>query len=90
MILRCICCKKKLDTAIPKEVQDGNTPYGATIFAARGNYGSTVFDPFDGNEFLVVNICDECLKEANKEEDLILLGETSREVKTEYKKWEIS
>jgi hypothetical protein len=37
-------------------------PNDGVVFHARGNYGSTVFDPLDGT-YLEVLICDDCLVE---------------------------
>lgn len=36
-------------------------PYGGTRFTSRGNYGSTLFDPANDEEFMELNICDACL-----------------------------
>jgi hypothetical protein len=61
-VLDCIVCKDKIDwNGSPT---GKNNPYGATVFTSRGNYGSTVFDPIMGGDFLEINICDKCLKYA--------------------------
>jgi hypothetical protein len=63
--LPCIVCKAELDNA-----SADNQPYGGLAFNTRGHYGSTIFDPLPSDEddgsWLVVNICDDCLKIAAK------------------------
>lgn len=39
-----------------------NQPSEGTEFRTEGHYGSTFWDPFDGEE-LVLNVCDRCLRE---------------------------
>ncbi len=53
-----------------------NHPWGATVFQATGNYGSTVHDPVTNRVILEINICDECLV-ANK--DLVIDVRTRRQ-----------
>lgn len=56
----CFKCGKEL-ASVFRDIGDASTmPNDAVIFTAQGNYGSTVFDPFDGS-FLEINICDSCL-----------------------------
>ena len=50
----CIKCEKELSLFDVMHPNDG------VVFRARGNYGSTVFDPMDGS-YLEVLICDDCL-----------------------------
>lgn len=57
----CIICSKQLETVDASSDHVADQPQGGTNFTARGNYGSTVFDP-NGREHLSINICDECLK----------------------------
>lgn len=53
-----------------------NQPYNATTFNAHGQYGSTIFDPFDGGiSKLELNICDLCLI-GLIEKNVVLLGRT--------------
>ena len=63
--LACIVCTEPLDN-----VGGDNQPYGGLAFATHGHYGSTIFDPLpsedDDGDWLVVNICDDCLKAAGK------------------------
>lgn len=59
--LICIVCKRQLDQAFR---DSDNVPYGGVVFNARGNYGSTVYDPFSQDESLEINVCDMCLLEA--------------------------
>lgn len=78
--LPCIRCDKKLESIFKGE-DDSNQPYAGTTFTSYGHYGSTVFDPMDGESFLELNICDECLREAAAKQQ-ILLGR--KEVRTDY------
>lgn len=57
--LPCLICGQVLDNVF----DDGtdNLPYGGTVFATDGHYGSTFFDSFDGEE-AVINLCDPCLE----------------------------
>lgn len=60
--LPCFRCGKDLEPANGEMTH--NQPYAGTIFRAKGQYGSTVFDPNvwgPAREFLDINICDECL-----------------------------
>lgn len=54
--LSCIRCGKKFDS----DGWDSMAPYGSLLFIARGNYGSTVYDPM-ADEYLLVIICDDCV-----------------------------
>ncbi len=56
--LSCAVCGSDL-----KNVYDGavNQPSEGVTFRARGQYGSTVFDPMDGS-FLEINVCDPCVR----------------------------
>lgn len=68
-MIKCISCGKELQQE--DDVQkDGNHPhcwqvlYDGIIFKSRGNYGSTEYDPMEGeNEYLEVAVCDKCLTE---------------------------
>jgi hypothetical protein len=56
----CLVCGSALEPVSP---ECENQPHYATVFSARGQYGSTVFDPMDGS-YLELNVCDRCLLEA--------------------------
>lgn len=57
--LACIRCGKALTPSGP---DFASTPPGdALIFMARGNYGSTIYDPQSEMEYLIVVICDPCV-----------------------------
>jgi hypothetical protein len=58
----CIICGREFSNVVSTE-QCPNQPYEACTFNARGHYGCTVFDEFDGAQ-LEINVCDECLKAA--------------------------
>ena len=59
----CLVCKKILE--IEGDDRNSTIPmvYSGIACRADGNYGSTIFDPIDKQEFLRFFICDECLKE---------------------------
>lgn len=58
-MLPCFKCGKTLLNAF--ESQE-NQPSEGTEFRTYGHYGSTFWDSFDGEE-LVLNVCDNCLRE---------------------------
>ena len=69
----CLIC----GAAVQRVDRDSPTqPYGGTSFYSHGNYGSTVFDPFDG-QYLHVIICDPCLTSRMEQ---VLMGRDSRPV----------
>lgn len=57
-LLPCFKCGKTLKNVFPEA---DNQPYEATVFLTEGQYGSTFWDSFDGEE-LVLNVCDPCLR----------------------------
>jgi hypothetical protein len=96
--LPCIRCGKKLESAIPHHVRDDmpdwqpeNQPSRGTTFIARGQYGSTVFDPQGlryaaGTEFLEINVCDECMV-ALAHTGRVLHGVTPHPLLPDYEPW---
>lgn len=59
----CLICGMALTRAFDEyEAQ----PDDAVMGTITGNYGSTVFDPFDGTA-LAFNVCDECLVKAGEQ-----------------------
>lgn len=75
--LSCIKCGTYLFQAFPEEVEKGalesgiNQPsYGVSI-KCYGNYGSTVWDSFDSEEYLLFSICDSCLVQAGVERKVL-------------------
>lgn len=61
-IAPCIVCGNQLDeigSGSPNHADDANE------FCTTGQYGSTVFDPVNGDR-LAVNICDKCIVAAQK------------------------
>lgn len=60
--LPCIACGVFL-----RNVYDNaaNQPSGGTAFTTEGHYGSTVFDPMNG-EHIEINVCDDCLVQAGQ------------------------
>lgn len=76
----CFKCGEKLVSAMSgKESFTVNCPpSNALVFTSRGNYGSTIFDPFmDSSDYLEIMICDSCVKSN--------LDRVKRVVKTETK-----
>jgi hypothetical protein len=63
--MKCFHCYKILDS-------EDEAPYGATLFQAFGNYGSTFYDPEvnimneNPQECLVIYICDTCLTKSSE------------------------
>ena len=73
----CVMCEKELlPVFVPMNgEQIHNQPNGGIVFTSTGNYGSVVFDPFDGTA-VSINICDSCFREAvNKK--LVVLHNTN-------------
>lgn len=68
--LPCIVCGVVLQNEAPEWTD--NQPSGGTAFMTHGHYGSTVFDPMNGN-FIEITVCDDCLKVAS-EQKRVLLG----------------
>ncbi len=54
MTKRCLICEREIQT-------DAISVCAATVWNSSGNYGSSVYDPIDGNTFLEAYVCDECL-----------------------------
>ncbi len=58
-MLPCFVCGTTLLNAV---AESENQPQEGTEFRTYGHYGSTFWDSLDGEE-LVLNICDECLRD---------------------------
>ncbi|MEE3755211.1 hypothetical protein [Mycobacterium intracellulare] len=58
-LLPCFKCGMTLVNAL---AESDNQPHEGTEFRTYGHYGSTFWDSFHGEE-LVLNICDNCLRE---------------------------
>lgn len=56
----CFTCGKELDPVWEGSKSQYND---AMMFESHGNYGSTVFDPFDSRLSLLIQICDPCVVE---------------------------
>lgn len=65
--LPCLVCRKML--ARVTDDSEGQPDEGVML-TSHGNYGSTVYDPMNGN-FLLFNLCDDCLV-AKGEEGAVL------------------
>lgn len=57
--LPCIVCGVELDNVT---ADSDNQPSDGTAFWTSGHYGSTFFDPMDGQR-IEITICDACLEE---------------------------
>jgi len=77
--LPCIVCGNTLRNVFPDEVQ--NQPSDGVAFTSSGNYGSTVWDQFDGS-FIEINVCDSCLVEAGQR-GRVMAGRDKRPVAVE-------
>ncbi len=76
--LPCIVCG-----AVLFNVYDGvtNQPNDGVACFTSGNYGSTVFDSFNGDQ-LTFNVCDSCLTDAG-ETGRVLIGRDRRPVEVD-------
>lgn len=73
MIAPCIVCGAALeDGGWQGSEPYFNQPSGGTGFTTHGHYGSTVFDPMNGNT-LSISVCDPCLVSTGKQ-GRVLLG----------------
>jgi hypothetical protein len=77
--LPCIVCGRELLNVFADMVE--NQPDSGIACTSGGNYGSTVFDPMNG-EYLELNICDPCLTRAG-EQGRVLTGRSRRPVAVE-------
>lgn len=77
--LPCIVCGKTLYEVFN---ESSNQAQDGLAFKSYGQYGSTVFDPCNG-EYLEINICDECITKAG-EEGRVYSGMDRRPVTTDY------
>lgn len=84
--LNCFRCDVALEDAIPgtEEHPVENQPYKGTVFVATGQYGSTAWDPFNG-DWLELNICDDCLTSLPSR---VLHGRSIQTSETTYSKWD--
>lgn len=91
--LACVICGCVPELAFPVSdlmADDPGQPYGATVFIAYGQYGSTVFDPppYAGlpSTYLQLNICDQCLVRAAQRKQVLLVDKTTS-VQHNYRPW---
>jgi hypothetical protein len=59
----CIVCNVELNNINPPDIQ----PNGGLEFTSGGHYGSTVFDPMNGEKLSIV-VCDECVENAQQDD----------------------
>lgn len=78
--LPCIVCGKPLQNTF---IEMTNQPSEGTAFESHGHYGSTAWDPMDG-QYIEVNICDPCLVGAAKQ-GKVLQGRETKPVIVEMK-----
>jgi hypothetical protein len=80
----CIVCDKELENYVEEIASESiGVVYGATIWRSYGNYGSTIYDPMSGDEFLEVCICDECLKKKHEKVQRMIVTRARETVKSE-------
>lgn len=58
--LPCFICDKVLKNVSANII---NQPSGGTAFTTRGHYGSAIYDNPMNNDFIEINICDDCFLE---------------------------
>jgi len=75
--LSCIVCGADLANVFPNTTN--NQPMDGTAFTTSGHYGSTFFDPMDGQQ-LEINVCDPCL---TKHKDRIAWRRATRAIECE-------
>jgi hypothetical protein len=68
-VVPCIVCKKEFAPMFEGHPSI-NDPNNGVSFYSSGQYGSQVFDSFQGN-MIEINVCDECVKVAIDEEMVI-------------------
>jgi hypothetical protein len=73
--LACIACGARLGNVAAAD----NQPLDGLAFTTTGHYGTTFFDPMDGQQ-LEINVCDECLQ---KNTDKIGWRRAYREIECE-------
>lgn len=76
----CLHCGRAMTGDSLDMISDG------VAFTALGNYGSTIFDPFDGSQLLIV-ICDNCLWDASNVGQVMFATRPSRPAR-EWSPWE--
>lgn len=82
----CIICGKELESVIMQDSDELEAqPHGGVMCQTYGNYGSTVFDPFNG--MLAFNICDNCLVEAGEKGRVFLTYKPYVPIKYVYRQW---
>lgn len=57
--MKCFKCENELKPSV-----EGNPhqPHRGTMWTSTGNYGSYIFDPITYPEYLLLVVCDSCLK----------------------------
>lgn len=73
--LKCIVCEKELRNVFDEAY---NQPEDGLAFQSEGHYGSTAWDPMDG-QFIEISVCDECLVKRAKA-GFVLQGRNRRPV----------
>jgi hypothetical protein len=76
--LPCIVCGRELRNVFPGGPAD-NQPADGIVVRTSGNYGSTVWDSFDG-QVLEFDICDPCMVAAGRRGH-VLIGRDRRRVR---------
>lgn len=63
---KCVVCDQELkmheEKSRPEKLEHWGMLSGGIICRSRGNYGSTLYDPMDVDEYIEFYLCDECIK----------------------------
>jgi len=86
---RCFFCNKEIYSNIGDDNVTVNEIAGGLCFCAYGNYGSTVFDPIENDEFLRIIICDECVQQGSWRKIIDHVYDIKRGVTAELELFEI-
>lgn len=87
MIPQCIVCGYQPESAIGDKDPNTNQPYMATKFTTGGHYGSTIYDPMSGREYLELNICDACLIKAAEQGRVLITHVTEPQPECKSEEW---
>jgi len=71
--MKCIVCDKEKKLLGPDTETSLHPCISGTMFEARGNYGSTIWD-MEGRKYLQIVICDDCLKAKADQVDVVIWG----------------
>jgi len=87
----CIACKKEIHSVFPQSMDregiQAGQPSNAVRFSGSGTYGSE-FDDMNENVEYAIHVCDECLRKAIENNEVLVHKQTQThqylEAKTYY------